>query len=58
MLAHSVTKEANELAGGKETTTKIETEEDIEIRELDDSRTKLRNKEYTSNLENIECAEL
>ena len=53
-----MTKEANELAGGKETPTKIETEEDMEIRELDDSRKKLRNKEHKSTIENIEYAEL
>ena len=51
-------KEANKLAGEKDTPTKIETEEDIEIRELDDCRKKLRNKECKSNTENIEYAEL
>ena len=53
-----MTEEANELAGSKETQTKIETIEDIEIRELDDRRKKLRNKDNKSTIENIEYAEL
>ena len=44
-----MTKEANELAGGRETPTKTETE---------DSRKKLRNKEYKSKIKKIEYAEL
>ena len=41
-----MTKGANKLAGGKETPTKIETEEDVAIRKLDDCRKKLRNIRY------------
>ena len=48
--------EENELAGGKETPTKIESEENMQIRTLDDGRKKLRNKEYKSTIENIEYA--
>ena len=44
-----MTKEANELAGGKETPSQIETEEDMQIRKLDDSRKKLKNKEIQIN---------
>ena len=44
-------KETNELAGGKESPTKIETDEDIEIKKLDDSRKKLTNKEHKSTIE-------
>ena len=53
-----MSKEAKEIAGGKDTPTKIESEEDIEIRKMDEKRKRLRNKESKSTTEKIEYAEL
>ena len=50
-------KEANELAGGRNTPIRIESQEDIDIREMDERRKKLRNKENKSPQEMVEYAE-
>ena len=50
--------EAEKLAGGKKPECKIESQEDKEIRILDDRRKALRNKENTSNIEKVEYVEV
>ena len=50
--------EAEKLAGGKKPECKIESQEDKEIRILDERRKALRNKENKSNIEKVEYAEV